>query len=300
MRKSIGLVLAATLVSTGAAKPREVRRLAPSSQWVVDYADDSCSLARKFGDGDRQVTLFFDQFEPGDTFSLTMVGKALVPRGDESSALVQFGPNEKPQDVSVLAGTSRDTPMIIVQGLQRIAPGTAAEKAALKKTADNAPPVVVPPIGAAREKAATWFQVGKALPFDLVLDTGPMDEPLAALRTCSWDMVRSWGLDVEQQKQRSMKPYPKTPSRDWFSDNDYPAGMLRDGNQAIVNFWLLINETGKATSCRIQASTRPKEFDDVVCKVVMRHARFHPALDAQGKPIRSFWRQTVTFRIAGF
>ena len=40
------------LASTHAtARPREVQRLQPTSQWHVDYADESCQLARTFGEG---------------------------------------------------------------------------------------------------------------------------------------------------------------------------------------------------------------------------------------------------------
>ena len=77
MRRLIGLGLALAMISAASAKPREVRHLAPSSVWVVNYADDSCSLGRSFGEGDRKITLFFEQFEPGDSFTLMFVGKAL-------------------------------------------------------------------------------------------------------------------------------------------------------------------------------------------------------------------------------
>jgi len=298
MRSSIGFLLAVALVSSGSAKERAVRQLAPSTQWVVDYANDSCSLGRGFGVGDQKVTLFFDQYEPGDTFNLTFVGKPVYVEMGSPKATIQFGPNEIPADETAVSATTKNTPAIILQGNQRLGPLTDAEKAARKRIGEGEPPVALPPIGPAREKAATWLRLGKVLPFDLLLETGPMDAPLAALRECSWDMVKSWGLDVEQQKHLSRKTFPTQPSSDWFSDNDYPAGMLREGAQAIVNFRLLIDETGRVSSCKIQTSTRPKQFDDVVCGIVMKKAKFHPALDAGGKQVPSFWRQTVSFRIA--
>ena len=299
MRSLISLVLMVSIPSTAvAAKPREVRRLQPSSQWVVDYANESCSLGRSFGDGDRNVTVFFDQFEPGDTFNLTLIGKPLDSRDGWPTVTVQFGPDGEQAEAVAVGATNNNKPAIILQGGQRVVPLTKAEKAARKKAANDSLPFEPAPIAPAREKAATWLRLGNLSSFDFVFETGPMDAPLDALRTCSWDMVKSWGLDVEQQKHLSTKARPTEPPVKWFSADDYPTKMLRGGYQAIVNFRLLIDETGKATACKIQVSTRPKEFDDVVCAKVMKRARFHPAVDAQGKPVRSFWRQTVNFRLS--
>jgi TonB family protein len=298
MRGLTGLALAAAMVATGSAAPREVRRLAPSSKWVVNYADDSCSLGRSFGERGGKVTVFFEQLEPGDTFTLMFVGNLLRGLKDPLVPTTRFGPNEGQDEVVAVAGINSGAHVIILQGGQRIAPLTKAEQWTRRK-AGFEKPFNPQPIGAAREKAVAWLELGKILPFDLVLETGPMDEALDALRQCSWDMVRTWGLDVEQQKHLSRHAYPLKPSFSWFRADDYPREMLRDGFQAIVNFRVAVDQAGKPTSCHIQTSTRPKAFDDVVCALVMKRARFHPALDRQGKPVASYWRQTVNFRIAG-
>lgn len=298
MRVFVGVIVAFGLLGSSAqARTREARHLAPSSAWVVDYADDTCRLARSFGDGRPKVSLVLEELEPGDEFHTMFVGDTLSPRSKD--ATLRFGPTENEDKVTALpATTAKNVRAILLGGSQRIVPLTAMEKLAWKDAADRNVQFDPPSIGAARERAVTWLQLGKALSFDLVLDTGPMDEPLAALRACSWDMVKTWGLDVEQQKHVSRKVRPAEPSRSWFSVSDYPSRMLRGGYEANVNFRVLVDETGKASSCKIQSSTRPKEFDDVVCAQVMKRARFNPALDAAGKPVKSFWRQTVNFRIA--
>jgi outer membrane biosynthesis protein TonB len=292
------IAAAAAVWPVTSAEARDVRRLQPSSKWVVNYADDSCSLGRSFGEGDRKVVLFLEQFVPGDTFRMMLVGKSVDLRSQRNKVSVRFGPNEEESEETGVAATTNNTPAIILHGHQRLAPLTDAEKSAAKAAVDRNMPFEPPSIGAAREKAATWLELGRILRFNLVLETGPMDEPLAALRRCSWDTVRTWGLDVEQQKGLTRKAYPTQSAYTWFSDDDYPGKMLSGGYEAIVNFRILVDETGRTTSCHIQSSTRPKDFDDVVCRIVMRRARFHPALDARGKPAKSYWRQTVTFRMS--
>ena len=299
MRKLLVAALIAAVAWPMPARAQDVLRLKPSTKWFLDYAEDSCRLARKFGEGDQQVTLFLDQFEPGDHFQMTLGGDVLQPKSQKRPVelSLRFGPNEAADDVIADTGTMDDKRALIVTGLQRIVPHTEAEKAAAAQAREQGLTPIDIPIGETREAAATSIELGKGLRRDLVLETGPMDKAMTALRNCSWDTVKLWGLDVDQQKTLTRRARWKNSPTDWISGDDYPSAMARQGYEAIVNFRILIDPTGKPTSCNIQTSTRPKEFDDAVCRAAMRRARFEPALDAAGKPVRSYWRGTVRFRL---
>lgn len=278
---------------------RDVLRLKPASKWILDYAEDNCRLIRGFGEGDQRVSLILDQFEPGDFFRVTFAGEPVKRKRTEGRmhAELRFGPNEAVSDVEAEYGMIGERPALFVAQAQRLAPLTRAEEAAHDRAEKQRIHFEPPPIGDAREAAATWLELKKGLPRDVVLETGPMNKPLAALRKCSWDTVRQWGLNVEQQKTLSRKLHPKGNAARWFSSSDYPRHLLRGGHQGLVHSRIMVDLNGKPTSCHIQLSTRPKEFDDVVCKEIMKHASFEPALDAQGKPVPSYWVQTVNFRI---
>jgi TonB family protein len=300
MRSALLIALCVGLVLPSAsAQARETRRLPSSSKWVVNYADDSCRLLRTFGEGDREVIVIFDQFEPGDWFKLTFLGKSVKPRNSlrPIGAVLRFGPNELKSEVTGMPATTGTLPTFIVDTSQRMVPMTEAEQNAAKSANRQNLPFDPAPVAADREKAVTWLELNKVLQFDLMLETGRMDRPLAALRDCSWNTVKSWGLDVDQQKGLTRRPFPTRNPATWFRSSDYPENMLRGGYEGIVNFRVMVDEHGKATSCHIQASTRPKEFDDLVCRSVMKRAEFKPALDAKGKPIPSYWRQTVDYRM---
>ena len=284
------------------AQARDVRRLPPTGNWVLEYADDTCRLGRDFGSGDERITVFFEQFVPGDTFNLMFVGKSIKPRSSDHpiETTVRFGPNEEKTDNNgSLATTGGSLPALILSGGQRLAKLTKEEERAQHAANERDIPIELAPIGPDREKAATWLELGKAMRFDIVFETGPMDKPLGALRDCSWDTVKSWGLSIEEQKNLRRKAYPVKPSSSWFSPDDYPDSMVRRGHQGIVNFRVIVDASGSPLSCHVQSSTRPKEFDDVVCTQVMKRAKFHPALDAAGKPVKSFYRQTVRFFLEG-
>jgi TonB family protein len=64
-----------------------------------------------------------------------------------------------------------------------------------------------------------------------------------------------------------------------------------------VHFRLSVDARGKVSDCHIQRSTRPEGFDEAVCEVLMHRARFKPALDAEGKPMASYYINTVRFII---
>jgi TonB family protein len=297
-------ILTAALIA-GIAVPTpagaEALRLKPSTKWFLDYAEDSCRLARKFGEGEQQVTLFLDQFEPGDEFQMILGGNILQPLRDARphKMMLQFGPPETGAEVHFDTGKMDGTRAVLVNGRLRIVPYMDAEKEAGRAARDRGEDFEAPPVGRAREQAVQWLQLLNGLKWDLVLETGSMAEPMDALRKCSWDTVKLWGLDVEQQKALLRKPLPKNPQKPWFQASDYPRKMAREGYEAIVNFRLIIDATGKPKTCHVQTSTRPKEFDDAVCSGVMKRARFNPALDAQGTPVESFYRQTIVWRLEG-
>jgi TonB family protein len=303
MRK---ILIAALMVSglwSTPGRTAEPLYLKPSTKWLLNYADESCRLARKFGEGDQQVTLFIDQLEPGDWFQIVLGGKLVKPRiGDQSRVdlKLRFGPIEITSNVEANIGTMSDLPALLISGAQRLVPLTEAEKAARQAAYESGVrPQKLPPIEPQQEKAVTFIEVSKGVRSDVILETGPMDKPMAALRECAWDTIRSWGLDVKQQKTLSREVAPTDPKKPWINGRDYPTNMLRGGYEGVVNFRLLIDAKGTATSCHIQTSTRPKEFDDAVCRIVMRRVRFNPALDANRDPVPSYYRQTINFRLEG-
>lgn len=295
--QSILVWAAAASLLIGAAEPV---RLQPASKWVLDYAEENCRLARKFGQGDQQVTVVLDQFEPDDYFRILLVGPLARTRHQTGPAggTLRFGPSEAEAEFTAERGTLGKQDALIILNAHRIAPLTKAEEKARDSARRRGVRFDATPLGSAREAAVTWFEIRKGLSRHLVLNTGPMSEPMEALRTCSWDTIRHWGLNVQQQKTLSRKVSLRTKPDSWLSSSDYPASMLGAGYQGLVTVRMIVDANGNPTTCRVQRSTQPKEFDDVVCASVRRNARFEPALDAQGKPVPSYYVVTVRFEIA--
>lgn len=291
--------LASCLLLSGPAFAKEPLRLAPSSKWNVHYADDSCRMARSFGEGDQKVILMAERYQPGDWLRLSFIGKLTHTRQNEGSVQIRFGPVEAEQEVKFYPGVLNDkTPTLIIQGPMRIAPRSpeeiAASEAALKvKPYDFLLSEITPE----QEAAATYIEVKHAIRQPFILETGSLGGPLAALEKCTDELLDHWGIDVAKHATLSRRVTPSSNPGDWVKSRDYPADMLMLGKRAIVQFRLNVDAGGKPTACHIQQSTRPKAFDDAVCKAIMRNAKFEPALDAGGSPIASYWLNSVVFHI---
>lgn len=295
---SIFVALAALALPGGAAA-REPLRLKPSSKWNVHYAEDSCRMGRSFGEGDQKVMLIVDRFQPGDALRLSFIGKPASSRLNEGTVQLRFGPVEAEQEVEFYPGTLNKTPSLIIRKTVRIAPYSpetiAASKAAVRAGQYD---FAEPPITPAQEAAATYIEVkrgGIRQPF--ILETGSLGPPLAALEKCAGELLAHWGIDVAKHATLSRSVIPMSNPADWVKSRDYPTEMWLMGKRAIVQFRLNVDAAGKPTACHIQQSTRPKAFDDAVCKAILRNAGFEPALDAAGSPMASFWLNTVIFQM---
>jgi hypothetical protein len=300
MSKPLLSLLSVLALSMQAINPvhaaAEPVKLKATSAWNVDYAEERCRLARRFGEGDQSVFLFMDLYGPSEYYRLTIAGKPLRVGATRGEATIQFGPGEQEQQLAFLNGNLGKEPAFIFSSSARLAPPSAAEISAIKNRPEDEW-VNVQPISEDRKKAVKYMRIGRPLRKPLILETGSMRAPLAALDTCIENMLASWGVDVEKHKQLLQPTKPLQSPEKWVVSSDYPIRMLSEGQPALVNFRLNIGTDGIPTACYIQATTRPKEFDDAVCKSVMRRAKFSPALDATGRPLASYYQNTVYFRI---
>lgn len=299
--KKTGLVIVATLIlgcSPGWAQDKKAPFiLEPSSPWNVDYAADFCRLARTFGTGDEKTSLLIDRFAPGDLFRMTLVGEVTNAAKGGGRARIRFGTDAPEQEAHFFSGSwTGNIPAWIFTTGTRIRPRTEAEQALIDRAAKRSGDRMdIPGISEAEEAAVTEVHFGRPLRQPLVLRTGSMQAPFAAMRTCTDELLTHWGIDVTRHREQSEPATPITPPGRWLTDQDYPALMQEEGQPGLVNFRLTVGEDGRAKSCHIQQSTNPKGFDDAVCRALIRSARFTPAKDKDGKPLVSYYLNSVRF-----
>ena len=284
------------LATQAAAKSNnEPLRLKASSPWNVDYADDRCRLMRKFGEGEELVFAIFDRYGPGEYFRMTIAGRPVKTAIENGEATFEFGPKEGEQKYAFNKGSLGEYPALVFLSQVRLAPPSLLELTAIEKR-KNDEWIDLAPVTPEREGAIRNLTINRPLRRAVIMETGPMRKPLEALGKCIDNLMASWGVDVNKHKNLMRKAAPAEDPKRWVVSADYPLKMLAAGQPAIVEFRLSVGIDGKPTACHIQSSTRPKEFDNAVCKSVMRRAQLNPALDSEGKPIASYYRNTVRFQ----
>lgn len=122
-----------------------------------------------------------------------------------------------------------------------------------------------------------------------------MDKPFAALGTCTDDLVTSWGLDAKQQTALTTRPRPLNHPNTWIRSSNYPKAMLTRGKQALVSFRLMGAEPQPLARCSVPTTTRQSAIS---CGLLVRRARFSPALDAKNQAVPSYYLNTVRWIMA--
>lgn len=129
------------------------------------------------------------------------------------------------------------------------------------------------------------------------LEFGSLGKPFEQMRHCMDTLLESWGYDPKVQAELLRPASAITPPSRWLSPSDYPLGALRMGHNGIVQFRLDVDAEGKVGGCHVLARTSPDDFADATCRAVTRRAKLQPALDAEGKPVRSFYVQKVIWQV---
>lgn len=280
-------------------------RLSPSSSWVLDYAENSCRLLRKFGDGKTQVMLQIESDAPGDTDMLA-IGKPLESN-DENVAARFLPVGGKTFEGKVARTTTDQDPAIlwsrvylqsdqIIEEEQR----EAAARAARAKV--RPPPIDLETRARRRLQRQQFAQAANELEIQtrrnrpVVLETGSMGDPIKMFDKCARESLKDWGVDPNLE-DKIVRPAWAPAQYRWFSSNDYPPDMAKRREESVVQVRLLVDATGKVTKCTSLSDFKEAEFNQITCAVIMRRAHFEPAELADGTKVPSYYTQRVVFRM---
>jgi len=270
--------------------------LSPSSPWNVDFAPNKCRLARLFGEGEDRHFLFFEQYTPSSSAGLTVAGPALERFRSRARTSLTFFEGQERLRTEPFTGELEQVGPAVIYSNVNLERGTDFEGDSeddAEGADDNGGAMAqLDTEFAAQSQYVMLRQGSKWVRFD----TGPLAEAFEVLNTCTQDMVRDWGLDVEQHLTATRAP-------EWLNQRSvvrriqrtYPVGALNRGEQAIVRMRVIVDEEGKVEQCKIDAATE-NPLESPACREMQR-AEFEPALDANGQPFRSYYTTSITYQI---
>lgn len=300
--RSFLLAAALAFASTGLpvqAQETNTLVLQPSGPWNLDYGDTRCRLAGAFGEGEHATAFWIEQTGPSSGFSWVLAGGAVEKLGPNRGIEVRFGTNFDPIEVNLpeRPGERRDgdRTKLTLDGFGKAIMGFGYRQAV-------PPPEGSPPIG----ESVTGLDPKDGALIDHVefvrddrrvrLATGPLGEAFEAMNECTRNLYASWGVTFEEIALAATGARPLN-----MADvakrirQTYPAKALRRGEQATVGLKLLIAADGTVQRCIRFEVTKAKNFGNEPCEIMVKHARFEPARDATGKPVRGFYQTTVSY-----
>ncbi|MFM6933305.1 MAG: TonB family protein [Novosphingobium sp.] len=255
--------------------------------WVANFDDNACHLVGQFGTGEEAVTLHMTRFAPTDAFDLKLYGERFKTAAASASGGVTFQPDAKIQRELVMLGTLGKLPMAVF-GRYRFDGWRARNESE-----------VGPSVSPELEVAVTSFDVQLGSNHRFRLLTGSMGRPMATMRTCMNGLVQHWGYDPQEQAKLRRAPTPLSRPETWVVSDDYPVRELSQGRSGIVQFRLDVDAAGKVERCSILSSTKSDYFQSATCAGLTKRARFAPAVNADGKPVRSFYVNAVRWLSPG-
>jgi TonB family protein len=252
-----------------ASVPAPGAPLQPLKPWVLDYDETQCLALHEFGSARNPITLAIRPAPNGETYELLVMRQFSGPLyAEEVKGTVDFG--NGPIKAWVLHyGKKTD----IYQFRISAAEFAQARSASVVRIYTEGSPVA-----------------------KFALQSMP--ELISGLDKCTADLQRYWNMTREQQSKLSVPA--KGDVRTIFSSEDYPAEALSRREQGTGQFLLLINEGGRVAGCQVLKATGVPVLDAMGCDVIMKRAKFTPARDHEGKPIRdSYVTPLITWRLAG-
>jgi hypothetical protein len=276
------------------AKDKPPISLTRTGKWEINYDEDSCHLFAQFGEGRQAALLKLTRVGPSDWFEMQVYGEMLKWSGINMPIEVSFGDEVRPfkrEGVAVTLSQPGKLPAVIIQGLR-------IDGWDNLRDADG--PVASPAITPQQEASVTaiTFKVRASKPYRL--QTGSLEAPMAAMRRCTDDLLRHWGYDPAVQKSLVRQTTPANYPGNWITQRDFPPRPLARGSNGLVQFRLDVDEAGSVRGCRVLFRTNPDEFADLSCQLLSKRAKFTPALNAEGKPVRSYYVGRVKWVSGGW
>ena len=269
--------------------------------WSLDAGEDSCRLARSFARGEDTLALALERNRADNMVRLVLVsdvirtfrtanqiGYSYLPDGAQRTAF--YARSETPDGTPYF---NLGNAFVGPDPFASFAAGAGAGGPSPRNTSGDTGDVTIPPYdrAAEREYAAgiTGISLGEGLLQPIRIETGSLGGAIEALQACTDDLLRSWGLDWEAHQTMTRRAAPIGPAYEWIPRTAVTFADTGKFVGANNPFRVMVDATGKPTSCHVHWPTLDARQNEAVCEGIMANGAFTPALDANGEPMASYW-----------
>lgn len=286
VKGALGGILALGLVAIpstcAAATEDSVSQFVPAGAWTANFADDSCALERSFARGDDTLFLRLRQYTPGDRFEITLASETMSVRAREPR--ITFAPTADAQEIAFYQEFR------IPRGLRglifSVAPLGDRPADSPLKTSDFTVYADARPIDR--------LVIERLFTRNITVLTGSLEQPLKIMEACLDDLMTMWGLDPRAHHGLSRRVTEKDGQAwpGWIGGTRMGRLIGRWPSDRLP-FRLLIDEAGRVIGCDLVSADENADLAEEICAAAP-HYEFLPALDAEGRPIKSYHENVIT------
>ena len=275
------LIFAMALVSLPLQRAAAAEPKRPTGPWTVDIAANECLLIRPYGTPSKPLFLAVSKAPMDSGSQFTILYNRDWANLETGDATISFdgGPSIRAKFASMLLKVSSKS--LKVDRLRSVTIGQDTEK----------------PEPLAREASAVSIVVPKEMTANFALPD--QAAALKELNDCATKLGVQWGYPFEEQ--RRLAEFSKHPGGlgRLFSADDYPPAALRRDEMGRVRVRIRVSDAGEPADCTVTGSSGSADLDKATCDIIRTRAKFTPAVDVDGKPVRSVYTSTVNWVLVG-
>ena len=282
-RACLGWVAASSPLAIGT--PANAEPLQPRAQWHVDFADSQCVASRDYGPVGSPLFLVFKKPPIGDVLQIVIVRNGSLKIADQTAGQITFDQRAPIKTNFLEYGITKLGQRALMMNLPMIelAPMRQASTIQIRTRPEN-------------------LKYGETVPkaqSDYTFRSTDIPQVLDLLNECAADLREVWNVWDENHPSVMLKQGPSGDLQGLFSPKDYPSAAQRREQMGTASMVILIDEAGRVADCTITQTSGAASIDAQSCAVFRERAKFRPAIGLDGKPAKSTYLQSITWRLEG-
>lgn len=272
-----------------ATLPVPVAAQAPTTQadaWVLGQGPENCYLSRSFSSGSQKIDVLIQSFGSTSPYHVVVRSAAVPLRPQRAEvAAIKFGSALALQDTFVVVGKWNDTATLVFAATTHEV-GVNGEIYVYQRTDAR----TVAPIDTSGQVLS--IEMPDMAPLSVPL--GDMTGEYTRLDACTQTLEAKWSAAASGTAVPTKAPVLLHPGEaNWHMK--YPENLLLNLISGLAEVRMTVDEKGRARDCVVQVSTWASRFGEDSCRALEQIARFEPARDAQGNPVKALFRTSLIF-----